>query len=155
MTTPPPDGSRDLRIEDPSNRWLIHPLASALLAPALRARVSADAVSVTGLALGLGAAAALRWWRSPAAVVLALLLMLAWLVADGLDGKVARATGTSSAWGRALDGMCDHLVFVAAYLVVATSIGTASGWTLAVIAGIGHAVQSALYEGERHRFHRR
>ena len=155
MTTPPPDGSRDLRIEDPSNRWLIHPAARALLPAALRARVPADAVSVAGLLLGLGAATAFGHWRSPVAVAGALLLMLAWLVMDGLDGKIARATGKSSAWGRALDGMCDHLVFIAAYVAVAGSIGTASGWTLAVVAGAGHAVQSALYEGERYRFHRR
>ena len=155
MTTPPPDGSRDLRIEDPSNRWLIHPLAAALLAPALRARVSADLVSVTGLLLGWSAAAAFGFWRTPLAVAAGLVLMLGWLIADGLDGKIARATGTSSAWGRALDGVCDHLVFVAAYLVLASSIGTAAGWAAAVGAGIAHAVQSALYEGERGRFHRR
>ena len=51
--------------------------------------------------------------------------------------------------------MCDHVIFVAIYVSIALSIGTAAGWTLAVLAGAAHVVQSSLYEGERYRFHRR
>ena len=155
MTTPPPDGSRDRRIEDPSNRWLIHPLAQALVPWAVRARVSANAVSLLGLACGTGAAWAYAHWADPFLALLGLLLSVAWLVADGLDGKIARATGTASAFGRFIDGICDHLIFVFIYLALAWSIGTAQGWALAVLGGVAHAVQSTLYEGERYRFHRR
>ena len=155
MTTPPPDGSRDRRIEDPSNRWLIHPAARALLPLAVRLRVSANAVSVSGLALGIGAAFAYAHWTSPAAAALGLLLSVGWLVADGLDGMIARATNTASALGRFLDGVCDHAVFAVIYIALALSIGTVEGWLLAVAAGLAHAVQSSLYEGERTRFHRR
>ena len=155
MTFSSSDGSRDRRIEDPSNLWLIHPLARALLPRAVAAGVSANAVSVTGLALGAGAAAAFVRWPSVPAVLLGLLLAVAWLVADGLDGMIARATGTASALGRALDGMCDHGVFVLIYVALALRIGTAQGWLLAIAAGAAHAVQSSLYEGERTRFHRR
>ena len=155
MTTPPPDGSRDRRIEDPSNRWLIHPLAQALVPWALRARLSANAVSLAGLACGTGAAFAYMRWADPRLALVGLLLSIAWLVADGLDGKIARATGTASAFGRFLDGVCDHVIFVLIYLSLAWSIGTAQGWSLAIVAGVAHAVQSSLYEGERYRFHRR
>lgn len=155
MTTPLPDGSRDLRIEDPSNRWLIHPLAQALVPIALRMRVSANAVSLTGLGFGIGAAAAYAHWSDPRMAVLGLALSLCWLVADGLDGKVARATGTASAFGRFLDGVCDHVIFVLIYIVLAITIGTVAGWTLAIAAGAAHVLQSSLYEGERYRFHRR
>ena len=155
MTTPPPDGSRDRRIEDPSNRWIIHPAARALLPLALRWRVPANAVSVAGLLLGAGAAIAYARWSTPAAALLGLALSVAWLVADGLDGMVARATNTANALGRFLDGVCDHGVFVLIYLSLAFSIGTAGGWVLAVTAGLAHAVQSSLYEGERARYHRR
>ena len=68
---------------------------------------------------------------------------------------VARASGTASAFGRFLDGLCDHGVFVLLYLSLAVSIGTAEGWILAIAAGAAHALQSTLYEGERTRFHRR
>ncbi len=155
MTPPPPDGSRDRRIEDPSNRWLIHPLAQALVTPAVRAHVSANVVSLIGLAFGVGAAIAYVRWPDPRMAMLGLLLSVGWLVADGLDGKIARATGTASAFGRFLDGVCDHLIFVLLYMALAWSIGTGQAWTLALIAGIAHALQSTLYEGERYRFHRR
>lgn len=149
------DTSRDRRIEDPTNLYLIHPAAHALLPLALRWRVSANSVSVVGLALGAVAAWLIHHWRSPGAATLALAFAAAWLVADGLDGMVARATRTSSALGRVLDGVVDHGVFVLLYVALATSIGTAEGWTLAVCGGVAHALQSALFEGERARFHRR
>jgi len=155
MTIQPPDASRDRRIEDPTNLWLIHPAARRLLPMALAWRISANAVSLTGLALGIGAAIAYWNWASPMAAVLGLLLSIAWLIADGLDGMVARATNTASPFGRLLDGICDHGVFVQIYVLIATRIGTGEGWALALTAGAAHVVQSSLYEAERARFHRR
>lgn len=154
MAPSPPSGSRDPRIEDPSNRWLIHPLSRRLLPVALQAGWSANAVSVLGLVLGSGAAFAYGW-GTPAFAVAGLLLSTGWLTMDGLDGMVARATGTSSPFGRLIDGLCDHGVFALVYVVLALDIGTVEGWTLALSAGAAHAVQSSLYEGERERFHRR
>ncbi|WP_174290831.1 CDP-alcohol phosphatidyltransferase family protein [Sphingomonas bacterium] len=155
MTAPPPDGSRDRRIEDPTNLWLIHPAARALLAPAVAAGISANAVSLAGLALGIGAALCYAHWTSAVEVLLGFALSVAWLIADGLDGMVARATGTASPLGRFLDGLCDHGVFILIYVAMALSIGTGEGWMLAVLAGAAHIGQSSLYEGERARFHRR
>lgn len=155
MTTPPRDGSRDRRIEDPSNLYLIHPAAHALLGRALAWRVSANSVSIVGLLSGGMAAAAFSQWHHPAAAIVGLVFAVIWLVADGLDGMIARATGTASAIGRILDGLCDHGVFTLIYLSLAFSIGTVEAWVLAVLAGVAHAVQSSLYEGERARFHRR
>jgi phosphatidylglycerophosphate synthase len=155
MTRPHPDGSRDLRIEDPSNLWLIHPTARALLPRALAMGISANAVSIAGLVLGAAAAVCLARWDDWRFVLLGLVLCVGWLIADGLDGMVARATGTASALGRMLDGLCDHGVFALIYCTLAASIGTPQGWALAVAAGVAHAIQSSLYEGERARFHRR
>lgn len=160
MTLPPPDGSRDPRIEDLSNRLLIHPLARALLLPALRLGVSANAVSLTGLAIGVAAALCFARWQvagaaGSVAVIAGLVLAVGWLVADGLDGKIARATGTASPFGRVLDGICDHGVFVLIYVMLAAGLGSVGGWLLALAAGAAHALQSTLYEGERARWHRR
>ena len=155
MTVPQPDGSRDRRIEDPTNLWIIHPAGRRLLPWFIARGISANAVSVLGLVLGTLAAAAYAQWTSWPFALLGLLLSTGWLIADGLDGMIARATGTASALGRALDGMCDHGVFTLIYLVLAFSVGTAQGWALAVSAGALHAVQSNLYESERARFHRR
>ncbi|PCD03398.1 hypothetical protein COC42_03105 [Sphingomonas spermidinifaciens] len=149
------DPSRDPRIEALSNRYLIHPVARALLPVALRARVSANAVSLAGLLLGAAAAACYLRWESAAFALAGLILSIGWMVADGLDGMVARATGTASAAGRFLDGLCDHGVFVLIYVALAVSLGSATGWMLAIVAGVLHAAQSSLYEGERARFQRR
>ena len=155
MTRPQPDRSRDRRIEDPTNLWIVHPAAAALLPWFVAQGISANMVSVGGLFLGGSAAIAYAQWQSWPFAVLGLLLSIAWLIADGLDGMIARATGTASALGRALDGLCDHGVFVLIYVVLALSLGTAGGWALAIVAGVAHAVQSNLYESERARFHRR
>ena len=155
MTPPPRDGSRDRRIEDPSNLYLIHPASHALLPLALRHGVSANMVSLIGLACGTVAAIAYAHWTNPAMAVVGLVFSVAWLVADGLDGMIARATKTASALGRTLDGLCDHGVFALIYLSLAWTVGTAGGWVLALTAAACHAVQSSLYEGERARFHRR
>lgn len=155
MTTPLRDGSRDRRIEDPSNLYLIHPAAHALLRHALARRISANSVSIAGLICGGVAAAAFSQYRYPAAALIGLIFAIAWLIADGLDGMIARATKTASALGRMLDGLCDHGVFALIYLSLAFSVGSWSGWLLAIVAGVAHAVQSSLYEGERARFHRR
>ncbi|WEK02013.1 MAG: CDP-alcohol phosphatidyltransferase family protein [Candidatus Sphingomonas phytovorans] len=155
MTTPPPDGSRDRRIEDPTNLWIIHPAGRALLPWAVEHRVSANLVSVVGLGLGILAASAYAQWHDWRLAVVGLALSIGWLIADGLDGMVARATNTASAVGRVLDGVCDHGVFILIYVVIATSIGTGEGWAWALGAGAAHAIQSSLYEGERARFHRR
>lgn len=155
MTPPSPDRSRDRRIEDPTNLWIIHPAGRALLPWAIARGISANVVSVCGLILGAGAALAYANGVAWQFAVLGLLLSVGWLIADGLDGMIARATGTASPLGRALDGMCDHGVFALIYIAVAISVGTLEGWVLSTAAGLLHAVQSNLYESERTRFHRR
>jgi hypothetical protein len=155
MTLAIPDLSRDRRIEDPTNLWIIHPAARRLLPWFLERGISANAVSLAGLALGAAAALAYAQWKIWPFAVAGLLLSVGWLIADGLDGMIARATGTASPLGRVLDGLCDHGVFILIYVSLALSIGTLEGWALAVAAGIAHMVQSNLYESERARFHRR
>jgi CDP-diacylglycerol---serine O-phosphatidyltransferase len=155
MSPVAPDSSRDRRIEDPTNLWIIHPLARSLLPSFLAAGVSANAVSIGGLVLGALAAIAYANWRIWPFACVGLLLSIAWLVADGLDGMIARATATASPLGRFLDGLCDHGVFLLIYLALAASIGSLEAWVLASCAGVVHAVQSNFYESERARFHRR
>ena len=155
MKLPPPDGSRDPAIDDPTNVWFVHPAGRLLLPLALRLRLPANAISIAGLAFGSGAALAFAQWPDRRMATLGFALCLAWLIADGLDGMVARSTGTASALGRFLDGLCDHVVFFFLYVALAQSIGITEAWMLAIAAGAAHAVQSTLYEGERVRFHRR
>jgi CDP-diacylglycerol--serine O-phosphatidyltransferase len=152
---PPPDGSRDPRVEDPTNRWVVHLAGRMLLPLALKARIPANAVSVAGFAMGIGAALAYLGWRDPALATLGLLLSVCWLIFDGLDGMIARASGTASALGRFLDGVCDHGVFLFLYLALGASIDTPQAWITGAVAGLVHGIQANLYESERIRYHRR
>jgi hypothetical protein len=152
---PPPDGSRDPRIEDPTNLWVVHLAGRMLLPLALGARISANLVSLAGLAVGIGAALTYLGWRDPALATFGFLLTVGWLVLDGLDGMVARAAGTASAIGRFLDGACDHGVFLILYLALGASINTPEAWITGTVAGLVHGVQANLYESERARYHRR
>lgn len=71
--------------------------------------VTADAVTLAGLALGLAAAAVIALGGPGWA---ALVPLLASRVADGLDGAVARARGKSD-FGGYLDIVCDFVFYAA------------------------------------------
>lgn len=76
---------------------------------ALAARgVSADAVTLAGLVLGLGAGALVAL----GAPIAALVLVLASRLADGLDGAIARATQRTD-FGGYLDIVCDFSFYAA------------------------------------------
>ncbi|MCJ9429626.1 CDP-alcohol phosphatidyltransferase family protein [Kordiimonas marina] len=150
---------RPASIEDASNRYFVHPISDQVVKVALALRLSANAISLIGLFAGLLAAVFYSFLPSPLYVLGGFLSMLAWHVFDGADGKVARATGTSSAFGRILDGICDHLVFGAVYIAFAFYLtGTGSPvsiWWLVIGAGLSHAVQAAGYEERRQKYQRR
>ena len=155
MTLAPARAVRDPRTEDPTNLWLIDPLARALVPIAVRMGISANSISVMGLLIGAAGAAADERWRRPGWAAMGFLVSIAWLLTDSLDGMVARATGTSSAFGRELDGLCDHGVFALLYIALARSVGGPAIWALVMVAALAHAVQASLYEAERDRFQRR
>src|SRR3546814_6498960 len=150
MNTSSSDGSRAPEIADPTNTWLIHPLSRTLLWWTFLQGISANMVSISGLVFGAAAALAYLQWQHPSMATIGLLLSLFWLVADGLDGMIARATGTSSAAGRVLDGLCDHGVLLCLYLALGWSIGFSEAWPPMLAAGIAHAVPSSLYKSEAH-----
>ncbi len=150
---------RPAEIEDASNRLFVHPLSELIATAAIRLGVSANALSFAGLACGLFAAAV--YFRQPdtAFAVAGFLLMVAWHAFDGADGRVARATGTSSALGRFIDGVCDHVVFIAVYVALGLSMTLAGAspmiWLILFAAGASHAAQAAAYEERRQQFERR
>ena len=154
MHNPPPSPS----IDDLSNRWLVHPAARRLVPLAIRRGVSANTVSIAGLACGfLAALAYSRWWDGAWAVA-GFLLMIGWHICDGMDGMIARATKSASEAGRLLDGLCDYTTFILVYMVLAATLPwdePIETYWAAMAAGAVHAIQSALYEGARERHFRR
>ncbi len=143
---------RTPEIEDPSNRWIIHPLAGWLVPRFAARHLSANAVSLAGMACGVLAGVAYYHDTDPRAVIAGFGLMLAWHVLDGADGQLARLTGTQSETGKVLDGLCDYVTFIAVYVALALAMRASFGvwvWALVALAGLSHSIQAAAYEAQR------
>ncbi len=150
---------RPRSIEEFSNRYLVHPLSEIVANYAVSVRWSANLVSFIGLGAGL-LAGVFYYYQSHRLFILAgFLFMVVWHVFDGADGRVARATGTSSPLGRIIDGICDHLVFGAVYFAFVFYLlqpgASKTVWFWAIAAAISHAVQAAGYEERRQQYQRR
>ncbi|MBT8471047.1 MAG: CDP-alcohol phosphatidyltransferase family protein [Marinicaulis sp.] len=159
-TASAPDGyARPASIEERSNRYFVHPVSNFVAKIAVRVGVTANQLSVAGLISGWVAAGLYFYQPDRVAVGAAFIAMVFWHVFDGADGRVARATGTCSAFGRVIDGICDHLVFAAVYVSLTLSMIKAgaplSVWFVVIGAGVSHAIQAAAYEERRQRFQRR
>ncbi|MFQ3666105.1 MAG: CDP-alcohol phosphatidyltransferase family protein [Sphingomonadaceae bacterium] len=147
---------RPPEIEVPSNRFLFHPLGNWLLPRALALGIPANLVSLAGLTAGVLAAWCYLDWPDWRWALAGWALMLAWHVLDGLDGAVARASGTASAFGRFIDGFSDYGVFVMVNLALVASLpDPLAALLLALAAGAAHAVQAAFYEARRATYVRR
>ena len=148
---------RTAEIEEPTNRYFIHPLAARLVPLFARLRVTPNAVSLTGLLFGLLAAYAYYHYRSIGWDVAGFAFMIAWHVMDGADGQLARFTRTHSHFGKVLDGIADILTFAAVYIALALALRPDLGAGIVVLvaaAGGCHAIQAATYEALRHEYDR-
>ena len=150
---------RPASIEDASNRYFVHPLSNLVVKVAKAAGVTPNFVSLMGLGCGLLAGYLYYYTPQTTFVFGAFAAMIGWHILDGADGKLARETGQTSAFGRIIDGICDHLVFSAVYIALALNLiatgSTISIWWLVVGAGVSHAIQAAGYEERRQKFQRR
>lgn len=99
---------------DAKLRPLIDPPLNAVGARLARAGVSANMLTFTGLALGLGGAAAIAWGHLWAGLA----LIIANRLLDGLDGAVARASSPT-----ALGGYFDIVADFAFYVSVPLAFG--------------------------------
>lgn len=106
-------------------RPLIDPPLNRLGAGIARMGLGADGVTLIGLAFGLAAGVAI-WMQ---AFALAIVLIAASRLADGLDGAVARARGVTN-FGGFLDITCDYVFYAAiplAFILLDPSAHGAAG----------------------------
>jgi phosphatidylglycerophosphate synthase len=146
---------RTLEIEEVTNRYVVHPLASRLVPLFAALRISPNAVSMAGMAFGISAGVAYSAYQNPRCVIAGFMLMVAWHVMDGADGQLARMTHSQSQFGTVLDGICDYATFVAVYTGLTINLSRQYGdrmWLLVLAAGICHAVQAAVYERQRQEY---
>lgn len=82
-------------------------------------------------------------------LVLASVLFVLAGIFDSADGQLARLTQNFSRIGLVLDGVCDNIVFAAAYIGCVLTILPLYGWKiwiLAILAGVCHSAQSAILD---------
>lgn len=113
---------------DSGMRRLIDPPLNIAGRALARAGIGANAVTLTGLALALGTAAAIAGGH----MTLALVLLAANRIIDGLDGAVARATRLTDAGGY-LDSVCDYVFYAAVPLAFAWQVPAANALPAAAL----------------------
>lgn len=148
---------RTAEIEEITNLYFIHPLASRFVPLAARMHISANAVSLVGMLFGLLAALAYYRYQDARFAVIGFVLMIAWHVMDGADGQLARLTKSQSHFGKVLDGISDSVTFLAVYTALAIALARrydARAYALVIVSALCHAIQSASYELQRQEYER-
>ena len=98
---------------DPPNRFYRYPAARALLPILGRIPwLTPNHVTYTHIVFGLTAAALVAFTHSKIWLVVAFVLCEVRMILDCFDGVLARARGTSSPFGRALDEIADSIAFI-------------------------------------------
>lgn len=146
---------RTPEIEEITNLYFIHPIASRLTLLFAKMRLTPNAVSLMGMSFGILAAIAYYRYQDLQCTIAGFILMVVWHVMDGADGQLARLTHSQSQSGKILDGICDYIAFIAVYAALALALSRTWGdwvWALVITAGICHAVQAAAYEVQRQEY---
>ena len=154
MTSPEPI-RRTAEIEEITNLYFIHPLASRLVPFFAQIGLTPNAVSITGMLFGILAGLAYHRYLDLRFAITGFVLMIAWHVLDGADGMLARLMHSQSHFGKILDGISDHVTFLAVYTALAMALSREHGdWMYALVAlsAVCHAVQSATYEAQRQEY---
>jgi hypothetical protein len=119
--------------------------------------VTPDQVTLACLVVGLAGAHCFLYARTWLDVLGFVLLVLS-DVLDSADGQLARLRGTSTPFGRILDGIADNARFTGLYVHVLLRLVLHGGWgvgaavALTVAAGLSHSWQSAAVDCIRHAF---
>ena len=146
---------RPSEIEDVTNLYFVHPIASRLVPLLAAMHVHPNAVSVAGMAFGVLAGVAYSRYQDLRWTIAGFVLMVAWHVMDGADGQLARLTHSQSQSGKVLDGVCDYITFAAVYTGLALTLSRQHGgwvWGVTAVSGVCHAVQAGAYEMQREEY---
>ena len=112
-------------------------------------RISADQVTVASLVIGL-LAGHLFLYRNPVVNAAGLGLFIASDILDSADGQLARSRGSSTRFGRILDGISDNARFVNLYahllvrLLLAHAMAPLGAVALTLAAGVSHSLQAGV-----------
>jgi len=117
--------------------------------------ISADQVTLWSILIGL-VAGHLFLYRDPSVNAIGFFLFILSDVFDSADGQLARLRGTSTRFGRTLDGIGDNVRFINLYAHLAVRLALAGGhWQsvlLAAVAGLSHSMQSMAIDFVRNAY---
>lgn len=133
-------------IEERTDTVFFRPIGLRIARACLPTAISPDHVTLMALVVGL-VAGHLMFYDSVALNALGVLLFVTSDIFDSADGQLARMRGTSTRFGKILDGLSDGVRFLNLYLhLMARMIVAGSAWwlivPLGVAAGVAHMRQS-------------
>ncbi len=138
---------------DAVEEWIdlhfFRPLGFRMVRRLTPTRVSADQVTIAALLVGL-LAGHLFLYRSPLINGAGLALFIVSDILDSADGQLARSRGSSTRFGRILDGISDNARFVNLYahllirLLLAHAMAPLGAVALTLAAGVSHSLQSGV-----------
>jgi phosphatidylglycerophosphate synthase len=133
-------------VEEWADRLFFRPVGWRIATALQPTRVSADAVTLASLVIGV-LAGHMFWYRTAWVNAAGVLLFIISDVLDSADGQLARLRGTSTRMGRVLDGLADTGRFVSLYGHLGARLYvTGHGWNgavLALAALLSHSYQAA------------
>jgi len=142
-------------VEEWTDVHFFRPLGARLAHALQPTRISADQVTLACLVLGL-AGGHLFIYQSVALNLVGVVLFVASDVLDSADGQLARLRGTSSRFGRILDGLADSARFLNFYIHLVVRLALAHhGWTgalLVLTAATAHSLQAQVVDFVRNAY---
>lgn len=135
--------------EEKLDLYFYRPFGFLIAKVAMRLHMSPTMLTFIGLVLGLTSGYFFYHNETNQSLMIASCLFVMSGVFDSSDGQLARMGGKSTKLGLVLDGLCDNLVFAAAYIGSAFTVAHIWGWWLipiSLLAGVCHSIQSSLLD---------
>src|SRR5438445_10996757 len=143
-------------VEEWADLHFFRPIGISIARALLPTGISADQVTLWSLVIGL-VAGHLFAYRDHWTNLIGFGLFVVSDVFDSADGQLARLRGTSTRFGRVLDGINDNLRFVNLYFhliyrLVHTGYWWPGAFLLVAAAGLAHTFQSAAIDFVRNAY---
>jgi phosphatidylglycerophosphate synthase len=142
-------------VEEWIDLHFFRPLGARIARAAAPTAITPDQLTLVALVLGL-LAGHLFLYAAPRFNVAGFALFVVSDIFDSADGQLARLRGSSTPFGRMLDGVSDYLRFTSLYLhLLARLLLDGGGWgvlLLAAAAAFSHSLQSAANDFVRNLF---
>ncbi|MGE3261608.1 MAG: CDP-alcohol phosphatidyltransferase family protein [Bacteriovoracia bacterium] len=134
--------------EEKLDLYLYRPVGFLIAKIAWAIGATPTQLTLIGLVLGLISGRFFYLNETNLSLTIASVLFVLAGIFDSSDGQLARLGGKSTKLGLVLDGLCDNIVFAAAYIgsTLALSNWGAEIWPIAIFAGVCHSLQSSMLD---------